>query len=216
MKPRKKNTSRRPVHNKPLRLEWIEAGSLADNPSNWRRHPKGQTTALKTMLGDVGWAGALLYNEQTGRLIDGHARKDAVDPKTVVPVLVGRWSEDQEMKILATLDPLGAMAEADAGAMESLLAEVDLNGKGLDDLTSLLDLLADDPEEEDRAPAQSRAGKASATPRKRGPRVMRFTCGSFTFDVPRQHYDSWLSDIESKTGSDADQVIKELKRRLKL
>jgi hypothetical protein len=62
----------------PLRLEWIEAGSLAENPLNWRRHPDAQVKALKDVIGDpsIGWAGACLYNERTGRLIDGHARKN--------------------------------------------------------------------------------------------------------------------------------------------
>ena len=62
---------------------------MADNPRNWRRHPEGQTAALRDVLADaeVGWAGALLYNERTKRLIDGHARKAVVDPKASVPVL---------------------------------------------------------------------------------------------------------------------------------
>ncbi len=131
-------------NSRPLHLQWIEAGSLADNPDNWRRHPKGQMKALKTILAsDVGWAGALLFNETTGRLIDGHARKDAVDPKAVVPVLVGRWTPEQEMKILATLDPLGAMAMPDTDALESLLADVDLDGKGMEELSALLDDLVE-------------------------------------------------------------------------
>src|SRR5688500_8855382 len=80
---------------KRLRLEYVEAGSLAENPLNWRTHPEGQTRALRGVLQDpeVGWAGACLYNERTGRLIDGHARRNAVDPSTPVPVLIGSWSE---------------------------------------------------------------------------------------------------------------------------
>jgi hypothetical protein len=106
----------------PLRLEWIEAGSLADNPLNWRRHPESQVKSLQDVIKDpeIGWAGACLYNERTGRLIDGHARKSAVAPTTPVPVLVGNWSEDAERKILATLDPLAAMAVGDEQAYAQL------------------------------------------------------------------------------------------------
>ncbi len=73
----------------PLRLEWIEAGTLTENPQNWRRHSQEQLESLRELLQDpdVGWAGACLFNERTNRLIDGHARKQVVDPAGVVPVL---------------------------------------------------------------------------------------------------------------------------------
>ena len=91
----------------PLRLEWIEAGSLTENPGNWRRHSQEQLQSLRELLDDptVGWAGACLFNERTGRLVDGHARREMVDPKTPMPVLVGNWSEEAEAKILATCGP---------------------------------------------------------------------------------------------------------------
>jgi hypothetical protein len=106
-----------------LRLEWIEAGSLEGNPLNWRRHPESQVKALRDAIDDeeIGWAGACLYNERTGRLIDGHARKSAVSPTDVVPVLVGNWSENAEKQILATLDPLAGMARGDEEAYRSLI-----------------------------------------------------------------------------------------------
>jgi hypothetical protein len=201
------------VKNAPVRMEWVEAGSLTDNPHNWRRHPKGQTNALKDVLGDVGWAGVLLYNETTGRLIDGHARKDAVPPKTAVPVMIGHWTEEQELKILATLDPLGAMAETDADALESLLAEVDLEGEGMDDLEGYLDTLIESSASEyDPSDAKTTSSKN----RKRGPSVMEFALGGFHFEIGRQEYDAWLTRIEEKTGGDPDRVIREIKRRLKL
>ena len=103
-----KKKTKKKQNNHPLRLEWVQAGSLADNPNNWRKHPDGQMSALKNVISDpdIGWAGACLYNERTKRLIDGHARKSAVDAKTLVPVLVGSWSDAAEKKILLTLDPL--------------------------------------------------------------------------------------------------------------
>lgn len=98
-----------------LRLEWIEARTLTDNPANWRRHPQTQMDALKELIGDpeIGWAGACLFNETTGHLIDGHARRNAVDPKARIPVLIGRWSDEAEKRILLTLDPLAGLAVAE-------------------------------------------------------------------------------------------------------
>jgi hypothetical protein len=70
----------------------------------------------------------------TGRLIDGHARREVVDPKTPVPVLVGSWAAEAEAKILATLDPVGAMATGDAAAYEALVASVQADGLWVRDL----------------------------------------------------------------------------------
>jgi len=82
----------------------------------------------------VGWAGACLFNERTGRLIDGHARKAVVDPKTPVPVLVGNWSEQAEKKILVTLDPVSSMANGDAEVYAKLVAQVNAESLWVRDL----------------------------------------------------------------------------------
>lgn len=113
-----------PTH--PLRLEWRSPAELAENPRNWKNHPPQQVQALADVIAEVGWAGACLFNERTGRLIDGHARRKVAIEQGCerVPVLVGDWSEADEAKILATLDPLSAMAEADAGKLAALLADV--------------------------------------------------------------------------------------------
>lgn len=116
---------------KPLRLEYRTAKELADNPANWRRHPAQQTAALSDALKEVGWAGAVLYNEKTKRLIDGHARKSIAKPDEKIPVLVGSWTPEQEAKILATLDPLGAMAQADSSKLADLLKTVSSDGATL-------------------------------------------------------------------------------------
>lgn len=121
----------------PLRLEYLDPKDLADNPSNWRLHPKSQTQALKDVVAEVGFAGALLYNETTGRLIDGHARKSLFKGQKV-PVLIGSWTEDQERKILVTLDPLSAMAAPNQDALLSLLQSVEFSSKAVNDLLEAL------------------------------------------------------------------------------
>lgn len=141
-----------------LRLEWIEAGSLTENPQNWRRHSEEQLQSLRDLLSDpdVGWAGACLYNERTQRLIDGHARKSVADPKTPVPVLVGEWSEEAERKILATLDPVGQMAQGDAEAYAKLIETVTAESLWVRDLlhNTQADLNAQ-PTEDDNQEAPS-------------------------------------------------------------
>lgn len=116
-----------------LRLEWLTPSELVENPRNWRTHPQPQLTALSAVISEVGWAGACLFNERTGRLIDGHARrKVALEQGTKkVPVLIGSWSEEEEAKILATLDPLAAMAEADGAKLAELLSQVQTDNPNL-------------------------------------------------------------------------------------
>src|SRR5215470_12257815 len=127
----------------PLRLEWRSPAELADNPRNWRTHPETQLTALADIIADVGWAGACLFNERTHRLLDGHARKGIGIARGTdkIPVLIGNWSEEQELRILATLDPIGALAEADSTKLETLLREV---STGSDALQQMLADLARD------------------------------------------------------------------------
>jgi DNA modification methylase len=121
-----------------LRLEWMCAEELEGNPRNWHLHPYAQEAALRDAKQEVGWAGALLYNERTKRLIDGHLRKKIAKKTEKIPVLVGSWSEEEEAKILATLDPIGMMAQVDKSALEALLASVRFESSAI---TSLLEAM---------------------------------------------------------------------------
>jgi hypothetical protein len=105
-----------------LRLVWVRPSELRENPLNWRSHTNRQRQTYSALKSQVGWAGAALLNERTGRIIDGHMRKQEAekDGDALMPVLVGNWSEDQEKLILASLDPITAMAQTDEQALRSL------------------------------------------------------------------------------------------------
>ena len=124
-----------------LRLEWWNPKDLEDNPLNFRGHPHSQDAALTDALDTVGWAGSLLLNERTGRLIDGHERKRIAIKKGVkkVPVLVGAWTEEEERQVLLTFDAIGAMATADKSVLETLLASVSFESGAIN---SMLEELA--------------------------------------------------------------------------
>ncbi len=72
-----------------------------------------------------------------------------------MPVLIGNWSEAAEAKILATLDPVGAMAAGDAEAYAKLVEQVQADGLWVRDLihNTRAELNAagapDDPEDPD-------------------------------------------------------------------
>jgi DNA modification methylase len=115
---------------KRIKLEWLNPETLKPNPMNWRTHPERQKKVLDAVLSEVGWAGVALFNKRTGHLIDGHARREwAIENKTEMPVLVGEWDEKDEKKILATLDPIAAMAEQTNETLLELLDGLESNSE---------------------------------------------------------------------------------------
>jgi DNA modification methylase len=107
-------------------LRRVCATSLVENPKNWRRHPKVQAEALSGILKEIGYANALLTRELADgslMLIDGHLRAHTTSD-ALVPVLVLDVTETEADTLLATLDPLGAMAELDAERFKALLDSV--------------------------------------------------------------------------------------------
>lgn len=107
-------------------LIWVDPNTLDDNPLNWKKHPESQRAGIRASIQTNGWAGALLYNRRTERLLDGHGRKSEAIRQgwDRVPVLVGEWDELTEQRILQTLDPLGSMFTTDPDKLSSLNALV--------------------------------------------------------------------------------------------
>lgn len=114
-------------------LRRVPASELLPNPKNWRTHPKAQQDALRGVLAEVGMADAVLARELPDgslMLIDGHLRAEtAADAK--VPVLILDVNEAEADKILATLDPLAAMAETDGAKFDELLRAVNTSSEAL-------------------------------------------------------------------------------------
>jgi len=103
----------------------VEADQLLAHPSNWRIHPKAQQDALTGVLDDVGWVQEIIVNKTTGHVVDGHMRVEvALTRGESVPVKYVELSEAEEQLILATIDPISAMAATDAAQLEALLANV--------------------------------------------------------------------------------------------
>lgn len=114
-------------------LRRVRAGDLTPNPKNWRTHPKAQADALRGILAEVGYADALLARELPDGsliLVDGHLRAETT-PEQEVPVLVLDIDEAEADKLLLSLDPLAALAETNAVALDALLREVDTGSEGL-------------------------------------------------------------------------------------
>ena len=85
---------------------------LLAHPSNWRSHPKAQREALADVLDEVGYVATVLVNRRTGRLVDGHLRVELARARgeASIPVTYVDLSAEEEALVLASLDPLAAMA----------------------------------------------------------------------------------------------------------
>jgi hypothetical protein len=105
----------------------VPAAELLDNAGNPRRHPQAQRDALRGVLEQVGVAGALLayHSERNGgrlTLMDGHLRKE--DFALDWPTLILDVGDAEADLLLATHDPLAALAEYDREKLGALLQQV--------------------------------------------------------------------------------------------
>lgn len=118
----------------------IKAKDLRPNPHNWRKHPPEQADALRGLLAEVGYVGALMARRMPDgslQLIDGHLRAETT-PDTKVPVLIVDLTQEEADKVLATYDPLSAMAEGDLAKLDLLAGDFTLSSPPLQDMLDSL------------------------------------------------------------------------------
>lgn len=189
-------------------LRRVKASELVPNPKNWRTHPESQRNALMGVLAEVGIADAVLARELPDgslMLIDGHLRAETGGDANL-PVLVLDVNEAEADKILATLDPLAAMATTDRVKLDEILRDIETGSEAvsemLADLAKDAGLYGTDTAEEKVASLDE-------------PEV-GFSIGEVRFQISREEYDSWLEDARQSAGFDEDSLVAEFKRRLGL
>ena len=131
-------------------LRRVRASELRPHPKNWRMHPTTQQDALRGVLAEIGYAGALLARELPDgslELIDGHLRAETT-PDMEVPVLILDLDEREAAKLLAVHDPLAGMAQSNAEVLAGLLDQVETESDAvqalLDAMLPAVDALSDD------------------------------------------------------------------------
>ena len=94
----------------------------------WLAH--GVTTVR---LDAVGYVVQVIVKQRTGHLIDGHLRVEEAlsHGQPSIPVVYVDLSEDEERLVLASLDPLAAMATTDEAKLRELLVEVSVDSEAL-------------------------------------------------------------------------------------
>ncbi len=105
----------------------IKVTEAVANPLNFRLHPPVQSQALSAALDQVGWVQQVVVNTTTGNLIDGHLRVELAKERgeDELPCLFVELTDDEERLVLASLDPIAAMAGADQARLAELLASIE-------------------------------------------------------------------------------------------
>ena len=121
-------------------LRRVKGSDLLPNPKNWRTHPVHQENAIRSVLAEIAFADVAIAREtEKGlMLIDGHLRAE-VASDTEIPVVIVDLNDEEADKVLATLDPISTMAEADSDILENLIAGADFSEDLQDLLNSIID-----------------------------------------------------------------------------
>jgi hypothetical protein len=99
---------------------------LLANPKNWRIHPASQQEGLAALLDRVGWVQSVVVNKRTGFLVDGHLRVTLAmrRDEPTIPVVYVDLTEAEEDLVLATIDPISALAGTDQDSLRALLIDM--------------------------------------------------------------------------------------------
>lgn len=120
----------------------VPAGELLPHEENPRQHSQAQREALRALLGEIGFARSVLaYELPDGRLklIDGHLRKEELNPDEEIDVEVLDVSDDEARRLLLAIDPLAQLADYDVQALAALRAVAEADSEAIRTLWAALD-----------------------------------------------------------------------------
>lgn len=112
-----------------VKLIKVPASELRAHPDNWRLHPEHQRGALSAIMSEIGLVAAVIARETPAglQLLDGHLRAEILGDAEV-SVLVVDLDDKEAAQMLATFDPIGALAITDDDAFARLIPDlVELN-----------------------------------------------------------------------------------------
>lgn len=109
-----------------VELRRVRANEIIPHEKNAREHPESQRNALRAVMSQLGFAGAILAVERDGKLkcCDGHLRTEEMGDREV-PVLVLDLNDDEVETLLLSFDAIGSMAKFNRERLEALLGTYD-------------------------------------------------------------------------------------------
>jgi hypothetical protein len=108
-----------------MHLVVVDPSLLKANPKNWRTHSSRQRTTFNSFKDKYGWLNLIIFNLQSGKLLDGHMRtEEAIKNNELVPIRIVDLNEEEENEVLATYDNIGLMATRNNQALQSLINSV--------------------------------------------------------------------------------------------
>jgi len=126
------------------------AAQFLAHPLNWRIHPTAQQAVLEALLARIGWVQRVVENRRTGYVLDGHLRVQLAlkaGDSTPIPYLLVDVSPEEEQTLLAVLDPVSALAEADKEQLGTLLKAIQAEDAAVANLLKDLALTAIPPQD---------------------------------------------------------------------
>lgn len=104
----------------------VDPRKLKANPNNWRVHPEIQTRAMRDALDQLGVLSPIIVNKRSGRVVDGHMRRElAIDnDEEAVDVTYVELTEDEENLALSIMNPMGELGAVDPEKLGDLLSRV--------------------------------------------------------------------------------------------
>lgn len=124
--------------NRIVGYEEVDVDQIDFHPMNYRIHSKHQQEVLDSVIREVGVVQNVIVNKRTGRLLDGHLRVILADRngEKTIPATIVDISVEEEAKILATLDPISALAGVDREKLAGLLQDVHAESAALQEFLS--------------------------------------------------------------------------------
>ena len=110
----------------------VDPTSLVANPHNFRTHPIQQRDALGAAIAEVGFVRSVMVNKTTGNLVDGHERvwQALHTEQHEIDVEYVELTEEEERKVIASLDHIGSMAVVDDTLLNGLLSDMETDSVG--------------------------------------------------------------------------------------
>lgn len=116
----------KPWQNRIVETGTLKPSEIIPNPDNWREHPERQQKAMTGALAELGWVQPVVINRTTGRLLDGHMRVALAlrRQEEAVPVVWVELTDAEEKVALATIDPLGDLANRNEDDLYALIDQL--------------------------------------------------------------------------------------------